>query len=71
MSPIGFVRTVHLLAMYWFVVELAMHFGLLGMDPRTMKYFNAVFVSGKEELDKYTEIVRVPHEDKPATLVFG
>ena len=66
MSPIGFVRTVHLWAMYWFIVELALHFGLLGMDPRTTKYFNAVFVNGKEEMDKYTEIIRAPHKEKPA-----
>jgi len=50
--------------MYWFVVELAMHFGFLGLDPRTLKYFNAIFVRGTEELDQYTEIVREPHEEK-------
>lgn len=64
MSAIGFVRTVHLWSMYWFVIELAMHFGFLGLDPRTLKYFNAIFVRGTEELDQYTEIVREPHEEK-------
>ena len=66
MAPIGFVRTVHQWAMYWFVVELVLHFGFLGMDPRTMKYFNAIFVNGKESMDQYTEIVREPHKEKPA-----
>ena len=64
MSPIGFVRTIHLWAMYWFIVELVLHFGFLGMDPRTMKYFNAVFVNGKEDMDEYTEIIREPHKEK-------
>jgi len=65
MSAIGFVRTIHQWAMYWFVIELVLHFGFLGMDPRTMKYFNAIFVNGKEDMDQYTEIVREPHKEKP------
>lgn len=65
MSAIGLIRTVHLWAMYWFVIELVLHFGFLGMDPRTTRYFNAIFVSGEEELDEYTEIVKEPqHEEK-------
>jgi len=66
MAPIGFVRTIHQWAMYWFVVELALHFGFLGMDPRTLKYFNAIFVNGKESMDQYTEIIREPHKEKSA-----
>jgi hypothetical protein len=31
-----------------------------------MKYFNAIFVNGKEDMDEYTEIIREPHEEKPA-----
>ena len=65
MAPIGFVRTIHQWAMYWFVAELVLHFGFLGMDPRTMKYFNAVFVNGSESMDPYTEIISEPHKEKP------
>jgi F420-nonreducing hydrogenase I cytochrome b subunit len=68
MSGIEFIRVIHLWATYWFVLELIIHLGVLGVDPRMTKYFKAMMLTGKESMDEYTEITEgghVEHKKKP------
>jgi len=64
MTGVQLVRSVHLWATYWFVIELIFHLGFLFIDPRTGKYFKAMFLTGKEEMDEYTEVTEGGHEEK-------
>lgn len=57
MTGIEFIRTIHLWATYWFILELIIHLGFLGVDPRLTQYFKAMFLTGKEVIDKDTEII--------------
>lgn len=59
MSPVGFLRVIHLLMTYWFVFELVIHVGILEFDPHVWKYYKAIFWSGKEDLSDthYSEYV--------------
>ncbi|KKG76649.1 cytochrome B [Methanosarcina mazei] len=50
MTPVGFLRVLHLLMTYWFIFELVVHVGILEFDPRVWKYYKAIFWSGKEDL---------------------
>jgi len=50
MNSLEFLRTFHLLMTYWFVFELIVHVGILGLDPKVWKYYKAIFWSGKENL---------------------
>lgn len=61
MTGIEFIRTIHLWATYWFVVELIIHLGFLGVDPRMTKYFKAMFLTGKEIMDEHAEITEGEH----------
>lgn len=72
MNGIELIRTIHLWATYWFVIELIVHLGFLGVDPRMTKYLKALFITGNETLDEYTEIVELPHEkhEKKPLVVF-
>ena len=63
MSGVEFIRTIHLWATYWFVIELIFHLGFLGIDPRGLKYFKAMFLTGKEEMDEYTQVTDHAHEE--------
>ena len=68
MSGIEFIRTIHLWATYWFVLELIIHLGFLGIDPRMTKFFKAMMLTGKETMDEHTEITEgghAEHEKKP------
>jgi len=59
MSALGFLRTLHLAMMYWFVLELVVHVGILEFDPKVWKYYKAIFLNGKEDLsdDAYVEVI--------------
>lgn len=59
MSAMGFLRTLHLTMMYWFVFELVVHVGILEFDPKVWKYYKAVFLTGKEDLsdEAYVEVI--------------
>ena len=59
MSAMGFLRTLHLAMMYWFVFELVVHVGILEFDPKVWKYYKAVFLTGKEDLsdEAYVEVI--------------
>lgn len=70
MSGIEFIRTVHLWATYWFVLELIIHLGFLGIDPRMTKYLKAMFISGKELMDENTEITEGAEHAKKPLFVF-
>ncbi|MDF1557946.1 MAG: cytochrome b/b6 domain-containing protein [ANME-2 cluster archaeon] len=72
MTGIELIRTLHLWATYWFVIELIIHLGFLGVDPRMTQYFKALFITGKETMDEYTEIVEGEHAEhkKKPILVF-
>jgi len=50
MNALGLIRVFHLLAAYWFVLELVIHVGILEFDPDVWKYHKAIFWSGKEDL---------------------
>ena len=53
-NALGVLRTLHLLAAYWFVFEIIIHVGILEFDPDVWKYHKAIFWSGKEDLsDKH------------------
>ena len=49
-NGIALIRILHLLAAYWFVLELIIHVGILELDPDAWKYHKAIFWSGKEDL---------------------
>ena len=70
MSGIELIRTIHLWATYWFVFELIIHLGFLGIDPRMTKYIKAMFFTGKETMDEYTEITEGSHAKKPKKPLF-
>ncbi|MDY0247039.1 MAG: cytochrome B, partial [Methanosarcina mazei] len=60
MTPVGFLRVLHLLMTYWFIFELVVHVGILEFDPRVWKYYKAIFWSGKEDLSDrhFVEVAR-------------
>ena len=60
MTPVGFLRLLHLLMTYWFIFELVVHVGILGFDPHVWKYYKAIFWSGKEDLSDrhFVEVAR-------------
>ncbi|MCK4928683.1 MAG: cytochrome b/b6 domain-containing protein [Methanosarcinales archaeon] len=72
MTGIEFIRTIHLWATYWFVLELIIHIGFLGVDPRMSKYLKALFITGNETMDEYTKIIEGAHDEheKKPLLVF-
>lgn len=49
-NGLALIRFLHLLAAYWFVLELIIHVGILEFDPDAWKYHKAIFWSGKEDL---------------------
>lgn len=49
-NALGILRLLHLLAAYWFVIELIVHVGIIELDPDVWKYHKAIFWSGKEDL---------------------
>jgi len=59
LSPLEFLRILHLLMTYWFVFELVVHVGILEFDPHVWKYYKAIFLTGKEDLadTHYTEVI--------------
>lgn len=59
MNAMAFLRTLHLLVAYWFVVELMIHVGILEFDPKVWKYYKARFLTGREDLSdgNYVEVV--------------
>ncbi|MDF1531318.1 MAG: cytochrome b/b6 domain-containing protein [ANME-2 cluster archaeon] len=70
MNGIELIRSIHLWATYWFVIELIIHLGFLGVDPRMNKYLKALFITGNETMDEYTEIIEGTHaEHKKKPLV--
>ncbi len=73
MTGIEFIRMIHLWATYWFVLELIIHLGFLGVDPRMTQYIKALFLTGNETMDEYTEIVEgahAEHKKKKPLFVF-
>jgi len=64
MTGVELIRTIHLWATYWFVLEFIIHLGFLGVDPRMTQYINALFLTGNETMNEYTEIVEGDHEHK-------
>jgi cytochrome b subunit of formate dehydrogenase len=63
MSGVELIRTIHLWATYWFVLELIIHLGFLGIDPRMSQYVKALFITGKETMNEYVEVVEGAHEE--------
>jgi F420-nonreducing hydrogenase I cytochrome b subunit len=60
LSSLEFLRIIHLLMTYWFVFELVVHIGILEFDPNVLKYYKAIFWSGKEDLTDthFVEVVK-------------
>ncbi|AKB44868.1 MULTISPECIES: cytochrome b [Methanosarcina] len=69
LSPLEFLRVLHLLMTYWFVFELVVHVGILEFDPHVWKYYKAIFLTGKEDLrdTHYSEVLPAyyPTKEKP------
>lgn len=61
-NGIALIRFLHLLAAYWFVLELIIHVGIIEFDPDAWKYHKAIFWSGKEDLSD-RHFVKVIEED--------
>ncbi|MPM75193.1 hypothetical protein SDC9_122184 [bioreactor metagenome] len=61
-NGIALIRILHLLAAYWFVLELIIHVGIIEFDPDAWKYHKAIFWSGKEDLSD-RHFVKVIEED--------
>jgi cytochrome b subunit of formate dehydrogenase len=67
-DALGLIRTVHLVAGYWFVFELIVHVGILEFDPEVWKYHKAIFWSGKEDLsDRHFVTVIEENDQKRVT----
>ena len=49
-NALGLLRSLHLLAAYWFVFELVVHVCIIELDPNVWKYHKAIFWSGEEDL---------------------
>lgn len=62
------IRFIHLLAAYWFVLELIIHVGIFELDPDVWKYHKAIFWSGKEDLSD-RPFVRVIEESDQNKVV--
>ena len=63
MTGVELIRTIHLWATYVFVFELIIHLGFLGVDPRMSQYAKALFITGKETMNEYVEVVEGAHEE--------
>lgn len=59
MSALAFIRVIHLLMSYFFIVELIVHVGIVEFDPKVWKYYKALFLTGKEDLSDsdYVELI--------------
>ena len=67
-NGLALLRFLHLLAAYWFVLELIIHVGIIEFDPDAWKYHKAIFWSGKEDLsDKHFVKVIDESDQKIAT----
>lgn len=49
-NGLALIRFLHLLAAYWFILEIIIHVGIIEFDPDAWKYHKAIFWSGKEDL---------------------
>ncbi|HII80437.1 MAG TPA: cytochrome B [Methanosarcina sp.] len=67
-DALGLIRTVHLVAGYWFVFELIAHVGILEFDPDVWKYHKAIFWSGKEDLSDRRFVKVIEEEDQEGLL---
>jgi cytochrome b subunit of formate dehydrogenase len=67
-NGIALIRFLHLLAAYWFVLEVIIHVGIIEFDPDAWKYHKAIFWSGKEDLsDRHFVKVIEENNQKGAT----
>ncbi|MBQ3620673.1 MAG: cytochrome B [Methanosarcinaceae archaeon] len=63
LTPLAFVRWVHLLMTYFFMFELICHALILEFDPKVFRYWKAIFINGKEEIDgPVVEVIHGEHE---------
>ncbi len=67
-DALGLIRTVHLVAGYWFVFELIVHVGILEFDPDVWKYHKAIFWSGKEDLSDRHFVKVIEEKDQEGLL---
>lgn len=59
-NALELIRTLHLLAAYWFILELIIHVGIIEFDPDAWKYHKAIFWSGKEDLSDRPFVEVIP-----------
>lgn len=66
LSVIPFMRIIHLLMAYFFIIEVIVHVGIIEFDPKVWKYHKAIFVSGEEDLSdrKYVNVVKGDTREK-------
>ena len=64
MGGIPFMRTIHLLMAYFFIIEVIIHVGIIEFDPKVWKYHKAVFLTGEEDLNdrNYVKLVNAEKE---------
>jgi F420-nonreducing hydrogenase I cytochrome b subunit len=68
MNALGLIRSLHLLAAFWFVFEIVVHVGILEFDPDVWKYYKAIFWSGKEDLSNRQFVKVVEEKDQKSLL---
>ncbi|AGF97555.1 methanophenazine hydrogenase cytochrome b subunit [Methanosarcina mazei] len=68
MDGLALIRYLHLLAAYWFVLELIIHVGILELDPDAWKYHKAIFWSGNEDLSDRHFVKVIEEKDQVGTL---
>lgn len=51
LTPLAFIRWVHLLMTYFFMFELVCHALILEFDPKVFRYWKSIFITGTEEID--------------------
>ena len=58
------MKTVHLMMAYFFIIEVAIHVGIVEFDPKVWKYHKAIFWTGKGDLCNldYVELVNVEND---------
>ncbi|MDQ1274908.1 MAG: methanophenazine hydrogenase, cytochrome b subunit [Euryarchaeota archaeon] len=68
-NGLALIRFLHLLAAYWFVLELIIHVGILEFDPDAWKYHKAIFWSGKEDLSDRHFVRVIEESDQKGAII--
>lgn len=66
LSGMELARMLHLVAAYWFIIEVVLHAGLIQLDPRKFQHMKSIFIDGREDLmtDQTAEILNMLEDDE-------